>query len=186
MRYHQPPPAPVDPYAAGPCDRVPGVVLQGSGRPTARRPRQTRSPPPSGPAAASRRAAGPFAPQPALQFHGAQRVDPFDHGMTGAPREEQRPAEPSPIRGEVGAAAAGARAALEYAHTVSVAAQSGESPGFMSSLMNMHVGESPTEVARRRKRKQWSRRSTSRCEPRRLAPRLHAERAAEDVAVGHL
>ena len=30
MRYHQPPPAPVDPYAAGPLnDRVPGVVLPG-------------------------------------------------------------------------------------------------------------------------------------------------------------
>ena len=206
MRYHQPPPAPVDPYAAGPLhDRVPGVVLPGQ--------RYAAEQQPAGPAANPLAAAfgagqqphygvpppAAFAPQPpALQFHGAQRVDPFDHGMTvTAPREEQRglsEAEPSPIRGEVGAAAAGARAALGVCsppHGFGAAeggVQSGESPGFMSSLMNMHVGESPTEVARReQKRKQWLKALDEQVASRGdWRSRLHAERAAEDDTDRHL
>ena len=117
--------------------------------------------------------------------------------MVTAPREEQRglsEAEPSPIRGEVGAAAAGARAALGVCsppHGFGAAeggVQSGESPGFMSSLMNMHVGESPTEVARReQKRKQWLKALDEQVASRGdWRSRLHAERAAEDDADRHL
>ena len=205
MRYHQPPPAPVDPYAAGPPhDRVPGVVLPGQ--------RYAAEQQPAGPAANPLAAAfgagqqphygvpppAAFAPQPpALQFHGAQRVDPFDHGMmVTAPREEQRglsEAEPSPIRGEVGAAAAGARAAGGLLAATRFRCGGGRRA--VRRVARLHV--IPDEHARRRvadrggapraEGKQWLKALDEQVASRGdWRSRLHAERAAEDDADRHL